>query len=82
MLHDEPTRLTTYQTSPKAPIPTGCKSVYLEVANISNRIWQDPTLRFREGGAPACDLESCAEDLGPYEFRHDEKLVMLKKDRF
>jgi hypothetical protein len=23
--------LKTYQTSPKAPMPTGCKSVYLEM---------------------------------------------------
>lgn len=40
-------RFTTYQTSPKAPMPTGCKSVYLEIANVSNRVWGVQTLNPR-----------------------------------
>ena len=54
----------SYQTSPKAPIPTGCKSVYLIPASA------------REEGAicqinkPARDLKGGAEDLGAHELCH------------
>lgn len=56
----------TYQTRPKAPMPTGCRSEYLE-SNFQQRA------QARGNGGqsePACDLEGGTEDLGPHEFRH------------
>jgi hypothetical protein len=66
----------TYQTSPKAPMPTGCKSVYLENEKVSNqdRAQGIQTLQTWGHCAPACDLKGRAEDLGPYEFRHDGRI--------
>lgn len=53
-----------YQTRPKAPMPTGCKSVYLSSCQqlqdcIPNNL-----------GIPACDLEGGPEDLSTHELRH------------
>ena len=54
----------TDQTRPKAPIPTGCRSVYLQV--VSNC---DMRLDLCSG-IPAGDLKGGTEDLGTNELRH------------
>ena len=56
-------RLCSYHTRPKAPIPTGCKSVYLGRVSDAPKVLMRVTI-------PASDLESGAEYLGPNEFRH------------
>ena len=61
----------THQTSPKAPMPTGCRSVYLDNPSASPLERLCHTFCFRaECGVPARDLERRAENLGTYEFRH------------
>lgn len=58
-------RRAKYQTRPKAPMPTGCRSVYL----VRGSVW----LQRASGSikaAPACDLKGRAEDLGTHEFSH------------
>jgi hypothetical protein len=56
--------MQTYQTRPKAPMPTGCRSVYLcDVSPTSVPMWGMVA-------APACDLERRAENLGAHEFSH------------
>lgn len=66
------TRCAPYQTRPKAPMPTGCKSVYLEALSIAYSVCPqavDPL--------PARNLERGAEDLGTHEFRHVDRLLWL-----
>ena len=53
-----------YQTRPKAPIPTGCKSVYLILKSV--RLFFVRT----ESCVPAGDLECSPKNLGAYELRH------------
>lgn len=58
--------VVAYQTSPKAPIPTGCKSVYLvhdecgKLQDCGNRL------------PPARDFKGGPKDLGSHEFSHLE----------
>jgi len=55
----------TYQTRPKAPMPTGCRSVYLQQTSVQR------VLGAQAGCcAPACYLERRAEDLGAHKFSH------------
>lgn len=56
-----------YQTSPKAPMPTGCRSEYLRQSVISTL-----HLVCRIVDAPGGDLEGGAEYLGAHELRHGE----------
>ena len=57
----------TYQTSPKAPMPTGCRSVYLCAVSA--------TPHASVGcAAPACDLERRAKNLCAHEFGHGDVL--------
>lgn len=57
--------VSTDQTSPKAPIPTGCRSVYLGTLVKSQQ-------KVNQRRVPAGDLEGGAKDLGTYELRHLE----------
>jgi hypothetical protein len=59
---------SAYQTSPKAPMPTGWRSVYLAGSAIVPRA----TLRALPGpgGSPARDLEGGPKYLGANKFRH------------
>ena len=56
---------STHHTKPKAPMPTGCRSVYLIVGQSS----LDP-VRSQGPNIPTSDLESRSEDLGPHELGH------------
>ena len=55
-----------YQTRPKAPIPTGCRSVYLSllISTVESRHLSEREV------LPAGDLERRAEDLGTHELCH------------
>jgi len=66
-----------YQTSPKAPIPTGCRSVYLAAISIFVAVTPDSPLA---GCLPARDLEGRAEDLSSHEFRHLESGAMRRSE--
>lgn len=74
-------KFVAYQTSPKAPIPTGCKSVYLEEKGQSSvRISHAAPRRVgrvERECIPAGDLKGGAEDLGTYELRHDVGLFRV-----
>lgn len=76
--------LSTYQTRPKAPMPTGCRSEYLS-HRISTSIHSRkadarrlpaPRHQTRQRAisshvdAPRCDFKGRAKDLSPYEFGH------------
>jgi hypothetical protein len=67
------TQDATYQTSPKAPIPTGCNSVYLNQESALSTLREDCAPSRLKDCEPAGDLEGGAEDLGTHEFRHDER---------
>ncbi len=56
-----------YQTRPNAPIPTGCRSVYLTASQLGVVALVPGSIFI-----PARDLESRAKDLGSHEFRHLE----------
>jgi hypothetical protein len=60
--------LKPYQTSPKAPIPTGCKSVYLQIHHVTIKL--SFYFRKQKGSIPAGDLKGRAKNLGTYEFGH------------
>lgn len=64
-----------YQTSPKAPAPTGCKSVYLQVHRVKTNLSlasERLGLRSREI-IPAGDLECGAQNLATDELIHLEQ---------
>lgn len=54
----------TYQTRPKAPIPTGCRSVYLHTCQSA------PRRKVGLSRAPARNLEGRAKDLCAHELGH------------
>lgn len=56
-------RKVPYHTKPNAPIPTGCKSVYLLSRQLGRVVERRRCL-------PAGDLEGGAKDLGTHELRH------------
>lgn len=60
----------TYQTSPKAPIPTGCRSEYLIDGQFPRPCADLRLGSGREKRVPAGYLKGGAEDLSTYEFRH------------
>jgi hypothetical protein len=53
----------THQTRPKAPMPTGWRSVYLQFGQLTTR-WEAAAC------PPASDLESSPKYLSSNEFRH------------
>lgn len=65
-------RVYTYHTRPNAPIPTGCKSVYLQHGQSPGLT---PRHRGGERGLPAGDLEGGPKDLGAHKFGHDGRGV-------
>ena len=64
-----------YQTSPKAPIPTGCRSVYLfEVSVNASAPWD-------WSSKPAGDLKCRAKDLGTHKLCHlGDSLGLVKQE--
>lgn len=66
---------TTHQTSPKAPMPTGCRSEYLRspLAHAVPSGARRPLLL----PVPARDLKGGAKNLGTHEFRHFEGVARM-----
>lgn len=64
----------TYQTRPKAPMPTGWRSEYLRANRVSNVT----VVSFKcMASLPRGDLECGAKDLGAYELGHGEYVIFL-----
>jgi hypothetical protein len=68
-------RYTTHQTSPKAPMPTGCRSEYLR-SLLAQLFPPVPAARCILP-IPARDLKGGAENLGTHEFRHFEGVARV-----
>ena len=62
--------MASHHTRPKAPMPTGCKSVYLFHRQSSGV--HSTAVRGGGGKAPAGNLEGRAKDLGTHKLRHDD----------
>jgi hypothetical protein len=61
-----------YQTRPNAPMPTGCRSVYL----IDSQLGKPGSLPIFVL-IPARDFEGRAKDLGSYELRHCQRRLSI-----
>ena len=62
--HSDSDKHLSYQTSPNAPIPTGCKSVYLATFSLDRRRAN------RQVNKPARDFKGGTEYLGTHELGH------------
>lgn len=68
-------QIPTYQTRPKAPMPTGWRSEYLCSRGMSVKL---RSLRSDRCIIPRGDLERCAENLGADKLGHDDEVCVLR----